>query len=169
MNLYFMRHGIAVDPADPSVSANEERPLSNKGAKRLRRSARGMRFLGIPFDAVLTSPVLRARQSAEIVAATLGIESSLEEISGLAPEGTVEQLLFGLTRYQERQHLLLVGHQPLLGAAIGFLLTHHADNELDLKLRRGSLCRVEVSALPPTEPATLHWLLTSKQLRRLGA
>ena len=81
----------------------------------MRRAARGLRRLDIKFDGILTSPVLRARQTAEIVAATLGMESRLEEISGLAPESSVEHLLFGLTRYQDREHLLLVGHQPLLG------------------------------------------------------
>jgi len=77
MNLYFMRHCIAVDRDDPSVSADEERPLSRNGAKRLRRCGRGMRRLEIPFDGVLTSPVLRARQSAEIVVQSLGIEKRL--------------------------------------------------------------------------------------------
>ncbi|HWH77607.1 MAG TPA: phosphohistidine phosphatase SixA, partial [Candidatus Binatus sp.] len=90
MNLYLMRHGIAVAANDPAVGHDSERPLTNKGVKRMRRAARGLRRLKIPFDAILTSPVLRARQTAEIVAAALCMEASLEEISGLAPESTVE-------------------------------------------------------------------------------
>ena len=166
MNLYFMRHGAAVEKDDPSVASDNERPLTNKGVKRLRRAARGLGRLDISFDGILTSPVLRARQTAEIVAAALGLESCLEEVSGLAPESTVELLLFGLARYHDREHLLMVGHEPLLTHTIGSLLCGGSGMEIDL--RKGSLCRIEVDGLPPTSPAILHWLLTPKHLRLLG-
>ena len=97
MNLYLMRHGIALPQDDPSVTQDGDRPLSHKGIKRMREAAKGVRRLKIPFDGVLTSPLLRARQTAEIVASALDMETRLEEISGLAPESTVEHLLFGLT------------------------------------------------------------------------
>jgi phosphohistidine phosphatase len=172
MNLYLMRHGAAQDSSnttdDPSVANDHERPLTHKGAKRLRRAGRGLRRLEIPFDGILTSPVLRARQSAEIVAAALGLESHLEEISGLAPESTVELLLFGLARYHDREHLLMVGHEPLLSQTIGSLLCSGRGQELEIALRKGSLCRIEIDELPPSSPAVLHWLLTPKQLRLLG-
>src|SRR5262245_41926926 len=118
MNVYLMRHGTAVAADDPSVTVDNERPLTHKGIKRMRRAARGLRRLGIPFDGILTSPLLRARQTAEIVAAGLGLDAHLEEISVLAPESTVQQLLLGLTRYRDRDHLLLVGHEPLLSQAM---------------------------------------------------
>ena len=114
MNLYLMRHGIALTRDDPSVAHDAERPLTGKGMKRMRKAAKGLRELDIPFDSILTSPLVRARQTADIVASALGMESKLEEISGLAPESTVEHLMFGLTRYQDRQHVLMVGHEPLL-------------------------------------------------------
>ena len=68
MNLYLMRHGIALPQDDPSVASDSERPLSHKGVKRMRKAAKGVRRLDIPFDALLTSPLLRARQTAEIIA-----------------------------------------------------------------------------------------------------
>jgi len=89
MNLYLMRHGIALPQDDPSVTHDAERPLTSKGVKRMRKAAKGVQQLDIPFDAVLTSPALRARQTAEIVAAALNIEARLEEISGLAPAITI--------------------------------------------------------------------------------
>jgi phosphohistidine phosphatase len=110
MNLYLMRHGIALTRDDPSVAHDAERPLTGKGVKRMRKAAKGLRELAVPFDSILTSPLSRARQTADIVASALGMEARLEEISGLAPESTVEHLMFGLTRYQDRQHVLLVGH-----------------------------------------------------------
>src|SRR5262245_64321914 len=108
MNLYIMRHGIAAAATDPSGAEDDERPLTHKGIKRMRRAARGVARLKLPLDGILTSPVLRARQTAEIVANRLGLEAQLEAISGLAPESTIEQLLFSLTRFREREHLLLV-------------------------------------------------------------
>jgi len=168
MNLYLMRHGIALPQDDPSVASDGERPLSHKGVKRMRKAAKGVRRLGIPFDALLTSSLLRARQTAEIVASTLGMEDRLEEISGLAPESTVEHLMFGLTRYQDREHLLLVGHEPLLSDTLSYLLRERQTSPLDVDLKKASLCRVEIDALPPTSPGKLHWLLTPKQLRALG-
>lgn len=168
MNLYFMRHGIALDQDDPSVTRDRERPLSRKGTKRIRRAAQGLRRLDIPFDALLTSPSLRARQSAEIVATTLGIQPLLEEISGLAPESTVEHLLFGLTRYQDRQHLLLVGHEPLLSDTAASLLRGKQPGHLIFEFKKGSFCHIEIESLASGAPGKLHCLLTPKQLRSLG-
>jgi len=168
MNLYLMRHGIALAADDPAVIDDNQRPLTAKGVKRMRRAARGLRRLGIDFDAILTSPLLRARQTADIVAATLGMETRLEEISGLAPESSVEHLLFGLTRYQDRDHLLLVGHQPLLGQTLAGLIDPGRGSKLAFDLGKGSLCRVEIDGLPAAKPGTLHWLLTAKQLRLLA-
>lgn len=122
MNLYLLRHGIAIPGDEPGIESDHERPLTSKGAKRMRKAAKGLRRLSIEFDAILSSPLRRARQTADIVAEALGLESEVQEISGLAPESSVDNLLFGLTRFQNREHLLLVGHQPLLGDAAAYLL-----------------------------------------------
>ena len=120
MHFYFLRHGIAVDKDDPRVGSDAERFLTPKGVKRMRKAAKGIRRLKIPFDAVLCSPAARARQTAEIVAAELGLEEQLQEISGLSPESTVDVLIFGLTRFQNCAHILLVGHEPLLTDTISW-------------------------------------------------
>jgi len=134
----------------------------------MRKSAKGLQHLGIAFDAILTSPLIRARQTAEIVAEALGLEAQLQEISGLAPDSSVENLLFGLTRFQNREHLLLVGHQPLLGKTAAFLLHGKERSSLDIALKKGGICAIEIDSLPPAEPGTLHWLLAPKHLRLLG-
>ena len=136
MNLYLMRHGIAVAADDLGVIQDKERPLTSKGSKRIRRAARGIRRLGIEFDGILTSPLLRARQTADIVAAALDLQSRLEEIPELAPECSVEQLIICLTRYQDRDHLLLVGHQPLLGQTLAGLIELKPRNETPFRSRQ---------------------------------
>jgi phosphohistidine phosphatase len=169
MNLYLMRHGVALSREDLGIESDAERTLSPKGMKRMRRVARGMARLGIPFSTLLTSPLIRARQTADIVAAALGLESELQEISGLAPESSVESLLFGLTRFQNREHILLVGHQPLLTDTASYLLSGKSGVSLALPLKKGGLCRIETDALPATSRGTLHWLLTPKQLRLMSS
>jgi phosphohistidine phosphatase len=168
MNLYLLRHGIAVAPDYPKIQSDGERQLTPKGVRRMRKAARGLRQLEIPFSTVLTSPLIRARQTAEIVCEALGLQSDLEEISGLAPESSVDHLIFSLTRFQDREHLLLVGHEPLLSDAISFLLAGKNGPEVKVELKKGGLCRVEIEELPPAKPGMLHWLLAPKQLRLLG-
>jgi phosphohistidine phosphatase len=168
MNIYLLRHGIAAARDDASVKHDGERPLTAKGTKRMRKAAKGILRLAVPFDCVLTSPLLRARQTAEIVTRTVGIEDRLEEISELAPESTVEHLLFGLTRYQEREHVLLVGHEPLLSSFAVYLLGGQQAIHLMLEFKKGCLCCIETETLSAGSPAKLRWLLTPKQLRWLG-
>ena len=134
----------------------------------MRRAARGLRRLGVSFDTVLTSPFVRARQTAEIVAESLGLEDRLEEISELTPESSVDHLISGLIRFQDRKHLLLVGHNPLLGHAASFLIAGKKEIRLEIELKKGGLCRIEIDGLPPDTLGTLHWFLTPKQLRQLG-
>ena len=169
MNLYLLRHGIATAADALGVIQDKERPLTSKGIKRIRRGARGIRRLGIEFDGILTSSLLRARQTADIVAAALNLQSYLEEIPELAPEYSVEQLIVGLTRYQDRDHLLLVGHQPLLGQTLGSLIDSNPGTKLEFDLGKGSLCQVEIDRLPLDKPGVLHWLMTAKQLRLLAS
>ena len=168
MNLYLMRHGIALPAGDPSAEADSDRPLSRKGLKRIRKAARGIRRLDIPFDVLLSSPLVRARQTMNLVAAALGAENLVEDFSSLAPESTVEKLISALKPYQDRRHLLLVGHEPLLSNALANLLVGKR-NSMNVDFKKGALCGIEIDALPPATPATLRWFLTPKQLRLLGA
>lgn len=168
MRLYLMRHGIAVAADDPSIQQDSDRPLTSKGIKRMRRIAQGVRRLKIPFDGILTSPLPRARQTADIVAAALGMESRIEEISGLTPESTVEHLLFGLARYQDREHLLMIGHEPLLGSFACHLLSGGRGCLGEIVFKKGSICCLESDGALGSGPARVHWHLAPRQLRRLG-
>ena len=80
----------------------------------------------------------------------------------------MEHLLFGLTRYQDRKHLLLVGHEPLLSSFAAYLLGGQQPINVSLDFKKGSLCYIETETLTVGSPAKLHWLLTPKQLRWLA-
>jgi len=168
MNIYLLRHGIALAQTDTSPNLDHERPLSDKGSKRMRKAAKGLMRLSLPFDVVLTSPFVRARQTAEIVASTLGIESLLEELPELAPGNNVEQVITGLTRCQDRQHFLLVGHEPLVGKTAAYWLAGTPSGRPALEFKRGSLCHIEVESPAASAFGTLRFLITPKQLRLLA-
>ena len=167
MNLYFMRHGIAVDRADTGAgSGDRERQLTPKGIKRMNKAAKGVVALSLAFDRILTSPLERARQTAKIVAQTLQLEDRVDEIEQLSPDQSVQDLLAALVAYAGQQEILLVGHEPLLSSTVSFLLSGKAGAEI--RLKKGGLCCLEVTSIPPRESAVLHWALTPKQLRLMA-
>ena len=102
----------------------------------MRRAARGMRRLGISFDALLTSGLVRARQTAEIVADALGLEAQLQEISELAPENSVDHLISALTRFQDKNIYSSSATIPLLGHAFSFLVSGQKDHRLKSSLKK---------------------------------
>ena len=115
MNLYFMRHGIAVDRADSSAGSDDRaRPLTPKGIKRMNKAAKGLATLSLTFERILTSPLERARQTAKIVAQILQLENRVEEIEQLSPEQSAQDLLRALVPYSDQKEILLVGHEPQL-------------------------------------------------------
>lgn len=166
MNLYLMRHGIAVSRDAQGIHSDRERALTQKGSKRMRKAAKGLSALAIPFDRILTSPLKRSRQTAELVAEVLNIKERLEESQELAPDRSVQDLLSSLTSYRGQKHLLLVGHEPLLSETVSFLLLRGKDVRIQLK--KGGLCHIEVDDIPAKKAALLHWILTPKQLRLLS-
>lgn len=168
MNIHLMRHGIAAAREDPAFVSDGERPLTRKGIKRMRKAARGIARLEIAFDAVLTSPLLRARQTADIIAAALDAEPLLRELVELSPENSPDRLLAALSGYREHKNCLLVGHEPLLGRLAAVLLSGENRTDWGVPLKKGGLCCIAIGSLPPGEPGRLQWMLTPKQLRLLA-
>ena len=168
MNLYLLRHGIAAAKDDPAFTSDSERPLTKKGTKKFRKAARGIERLGITLDVILSSPLVRARQTADIVAAALDKESYVEEIPALAPDSSPEQLLSELSGVEGKEHVMLVGHEPFLGKLAAFLVSGKNNSDTVIPLKKGGICHIEIEAVPPTQPGRMHWLLTPKQLRLIA-
>jgi phosphohistidine phosphatase len=167
MNLYFMRHGIAVDRGDTGKPSNDrERALTPKGIKRVQKAAKGLLSLSLPLDRILTSPLARARQTAQIVAEALHMADRLEEIQELCPDRSVQDLLSGLAAYSSKNNILLIGHEPLLSSTVSCLLAGNAGAEI--RLKKGGICCLEVDNLTAKGGAVLNWALTPKQLRLLA-
>src|SRR5258705_13337456 len=130
IELYFFRHGIAVDRESPGVTSDRDRPLTDEGIRKTTLAAKGLQRLDINFDAILTSPWVRAAETAHILADAVGME--ITELPELAGDRTVDELLHALAR-QRAQQILLVGHEPLLGNTVGRLLSGGPDFRIELK------------------------------------
>jgi phosphohistidine phosphatase len=161
LELCFFRHGIALDKDDPSVTSDAERPLTEDGTRKTREAAEGLMHLDVGFDRILTSPWLRAAQTAAILSEVLSLPAP-QEFAELAGDRTPLELLAALAQHHGRR-TLLVGHEPLLSSTVVQILG--GDWLMDLK--KSGACLIEVDALPPRRPAMLLWHLTARQLRRL--
>ena len=160
--LYLIRHGLAEERGE-AWPDDAKRPLTDEGTSRLRKAARGLARLGVSLDVVLSSPLVRARQTAEIVTAGLGAHSPLVIVNALAPDGTYAAVVADLEKHARKARIGLVGHEPAMGELAARLIgSRHA-----IEFKKGAVCRIDVDDLPPSSPGDLRWMLTPKILRAL--
>jgi phosphohistidine phosphatase len=160
--LYFVRHGLAEERGD-AWPDDTKRPLTEEGMSRLRRAVRGLSGMGVSIDVVLTSPLVRARQTADIVAGGLDPRPSIVNVDSLAPAGSYAAVLADLEKHSRKCRLALVGHEPMLGELAARLI----GSRHPIEFKKGGVCRIDVEDLPPAGPGDLRWLLTPKILRAL--
>ncbi len=163
MNLYLLRHGIAVDPSVPDFANDAERPLTPKGKRRLLQIAGAMAALKISFDVILSSPYVRAAETAAIVARSLKRRKQLKFTDDLMPGGNPKMLIQLINDLRPRpKNILLVGHEPYLSKLIALLTAGNTNMEIDLK--KGSLCKLEAESLRCGRCATLVSLLAPRHM-----
>ena len=164
MNLFLLRHGHAVERDEFDYVRDGLRPLTPRGKKQLRAVTAAARAMGLHFDAIWSSPLVRARQTAEIVAAGMYLKQPLSLVDELKPGGDARQLIQKIARPDKvLENLLLVGHEPDLGGLISLLVTGHAGAGFALK--KSGLAKLETEKLRAAKCATLAWLLTPAQLK----
>jgi phosphohistidine phosphatase len=167
MNLFILRHGIAVEPGTPGFDNDAGRPLIPKGERRLRAAAAAMRKLDLSFDMILSSPLLRAKQTAEIVAGELKSKKRLQYSDALAPGGSVKDLTRQLNEWRPApENVLLVGHEPSLSRLIALLVSGGEDAAIEMK--KGGLCKLEADNPRAGRCAKLAWLLTPSQMELMA-
>jgi len=133
----------------------------------MARAAQGLKRLGIVPDVVLSSPLSRAQETAQIVARALAPDLPVQIYPALAPGHAPTEVLSGLRAHAAATHLVLVGHQPDLGVLASHLLTG-SSGLAPLPFKKGGVAAFAVAALPPRRHAVLQWFLTPKQLRAIG-
>ena len=167
MELFLLRHGIAVERGARGFEDDSARPLTPKGRRQLRKIAGAMKKMDLDFDLILSSPLLRAKQTAEIVAAGLKLKKILKFSNSLAPGGNMAVLFRQLERMKPLpEKILLVGHEPGLSQLISVCVTGGLQTRMNFK--KGGLCKLEVEKLRAGKCAAFAWLLTPKQMKLIA-
>jgi len=157
MKIYLLRHGIAeIGSAGDPDSA---RALTGEGRAQLREILAVAKKADVSPSVVISSPYKRALETASIAASVLDYKGKVEQSQSLVPGATVEEVWDLLRENRSEEEVLLVGHQPLFGAAAAYLL---AAPNLLIDFKKGGLMRVDVMSYGPTPRAELKWYLTAK-------
>lgn len=160
--LYLIRHGVAEERGE-AWPDDSKRPLTQDGMSKLRKAARALGRLGVVLDVVVTSPLVRTRQTAEIITGGLDPHPHIVTAESLAPGGTVAAVLSDLEKHAKRSRIGLVGHEP----GIGELAARLIGSRHPIPFKKGAVCRIDVEGLPPAGPGDLRWFLTPKILRAI--
>jgi phosphohistidine phosphatase len=163
--LYVMRHGIAVARGDPNFPDDAQRPLTPEGKKKLRGIAKGLFRLGLGVDSIITSPLVRASETAAIVAEVLDSGIKIECSDFLRPGGSLQALLTSLGKRGEHSSVLVVGHEPDLSEGVAKLI---GNTRASFQFKKGGCCRIDCDKFPPRPLGKLIWWLTPRVMRKIG-
>jgi phosphohistidine phosphatase len=166
MRVYLVRHGIAEMRSIASV-LDEDRALAPEGKDMMRRVSLGLAGAGYVPEGILSSPLLRARQTAEILGEHFGEGVPVDTLRDLAPGGDAEALFRQMmSLIRKSRSWMLVGHQPSLGETAGRLIFGSREYSLDLK--EGDVCVIEVADYQGQIRGGLHALLPAEIWRNMG-
>lgn len=165
IELYLVRHGLAAERG-AAYPDDRLRPLTDVGITRFRQAVRGLAAFEVAVDLVLTSPLVRARQTAELLVAGLPGHPRLDTLEALAPGGRVPAIMEAIAqRSRQRQtRIALVGHEPDLGELAARLLGARGA----IPFKKGAVCCIELQGRLAGGPGTLLWHLPPRVLRRLA-
>jgi phosphohistidine phosphatase len=163
LELYLIRHGVAADRGD-EYPDDSKRPLTSSGIARLRKEAKALEALGAGFDHIITSPLVRTRQTADVFAETLKSKPSISMSDALAPAGTPAAVLQELAKHMRKGRIALVGHEPNIGELAARLIAAR----LPLAFKKGAICRIDFEVFPPKGIGQLRWFVTPRMLREIA-
>jgi len=162
MEIYILRHGIAVARGTRGYKKDSDRPLTEEGVEKMHEIAKALANMDLKFDLILSSPFVRAQQTASIVADELGGDVTFTDF--LVPGADGRELIAEINDEKPRQ-VLLVGHEPDLSQLVSLLISGSGNASIELK--KGGLCKMTSEKLAFGQCATINWLLTPKQLRSM--
>ena len=160
MEVYLFRHGIAED-ARPG-HADPARELTAEGRRKTAAVAKTLRDAGVSASLILTSPYVRAVQTARIAAEELGYKADLAETKALIPNGTPEGVWDELRQHRSETAVLLAGHEPLMGHLAAYLLNCPA---LKIDVRKAAMIRIDIDRFAGAPHGILRWVITPKLCR----
>jgi phosphohistidine phosphatase len=163
LELYLVRHAIAADRG-PDYPDDSKRPLTTAGISRFRKEAKALGALDVEIELIISSPLTRAKQTAEIVAQALPARPSVTLSDSLAPAGTPASVFQELAKHMRKGKIALVGHEPNIGELAARLI----GSRTPIEFKKGAICRIDFEVFPPKGSGQLRWLVTPKMLRKIG-
>lgn len=161
MDLYFLRHANAGESL-ANLKQDEKRPLDDLGIEQSQRMGKVMAALGIELNAIITSPLQRAKQTAALVANLLGFNQSLLLENCLRPDAKFEDFRELMRRHAKQNAIMVVGHNPTLSEFLSLLVSDEATG-VTIELKKGALAKVEIDKRRPV----LQWMLTPKAVQAI--
>jgi phosphohistidine phosphatase len=167
VQLYILRHGEAGKRMPPG-GMDSKRALTVTGREEVQEVAQALSALGLELDFMASSPLERARQTAQIVAKALKVKKgSLEEWSELKPEGRRADLYKKLAQFKPETSVMVVGHEPYLSVMIGEL-AFGSPTGGRVVLKKAGLAKISITSFHPKAKGELRWLLAPKHMKRIA-
>jgi phosphohistidine phosphatase len=157
MELYLFRHGIAEDAAPGQSDAR--RALTDEGKRKVAEVVKAARRAGVEPSLIVSSPYVRAVETAQIVVEGFGYKGDIVRTETLVPHGSPEKVWAELRDYREETAILLAGHEPLLSYLAAYLLASPA---LRIEMKKAALLRIDIESPGPTPHGILRWMITPK-------
>ena len=161
--LYIVRHAIAAERGSEWPD-DTKRPLTERGIHRFKQEVAGLRSLDASIDEIITSPLVRAKQTADLLASGLGGKPVVRILKALEPGHSPTAIIGQVAKLARRNRIAIVGHEPGLGE----LAAHLLGASRPLPFRKGSICRIDLESLTSKRAGSLIWFVTPKILRELG-
>ena len=162
MDLFIIRHAWAGQPGDPAYSDDSLRPLTDEGRQRFARVVEALVCRGLAPQLIITSPMLRCVQTAEVLANALGEKTRVAQRKELLPGGDPKHLLSATEKHAAGlDQVAWVGHAPDVGYLVAALIG--LDNGW-LDLKKGAVASIRFSGSPEFGRGQLQWLVTAKIL-----
>ncbi len=160
MDVYILRHGKAED-ARPG-RGDADRRLTKRGREEIAAAGRWMASQELRFDLIAASPLIRAQETATIIAECLGEKERLITWKLLAPGGIPESVCHLIGKHPDVRAILLVGHEPLLSALISRIIT--GNENAAIAMSKGALAKIREFSPTRNPSGELHWLMTATQM-----
>jgi len=167
MELLIVRHAIAVERGDPAFENDDDRPLTPEGIHKFRLAARGLKEVAPKLDRIISSPLVRARQTAEILREVVSPHRKIDFCDYLAPSGDHADLVAYLNQLGV-ESIALVGHEPHLSGFTSYLLAGE-ECAAALVYKKGGAGLVNFPDTLAAGSGTLEWLIQPGALRDIGA
>lgn len=167
LDLYVLRHAIAVERGTEGFENDADRPLTPEGEQKLRQVAKSLRKSKLEFDRIFSSPYLRARRTAELFASVVAPTTAVEFRDALIGEQDPREFIAELVKLEPAPgSVLMVGHEPHLSSFVSLLIS--GSTQPCLRLKKAGFCKLSVTALQAGRCAELEWLLTPRQMQMMG-